>query len=115
MVKQNVTAGIPQCSIFGPLLFRIYINELSGDLSSKAVSFADDIFLFSITHDINTFTNELNNDLKKNSDWAFQWQMSFNHDSCKQDEGFIFNRKLVNVSRPPLVFNNSNVSSCKSQ
>ena len=56
-----------------------------------------------------------NNDLKKISDWAFQWKMSFNPDPCKQAQEVIFSRKLKNVSHPPLVFNNANVSSCKSQ
>ena len=62
-----------------------------------------------------TFANELNNDLKKISDWAFQWKMSFNPDPSKQAQEVIFSRKLKNVSHPPLVFNNVNVSSCKSQ
>ena len=69
---RNVTAGVPQGSILGPLLFLIYINDLSGDLSSKAKLFADDTSLFSVTHDITTSANELKNDLKKISDWAFQ-------------------------------------------
>ena len=56
-----------------------------------------------------------NNDLKKISDWAFQWKMSFNPDPSKQAQEVIFSRKLKNVSHPPLVFNNANVSSCKSQ
>ena len=69
------------------------------------------LFPFSVT----TSSNELNNDLKKISDWAFQWKMSFNPDPSKQAQEVIFSRKLKNVSHPPLVFNNANVSSCKSQ
>ena len=49
------------------------------------------------------------------SDWAFQWKMSCNPDPSKQAQEVIFSRKLKNVSHPPLVFNNANVSSCKSQ
>ena len=66
-------------------------------------------------HDITISANELNNDLKKISGWAFQWKMSFNPDPSKQAQEVIFSRKLKNVSHPPLVFNNANVSSCKSQ
>ena len=62
---RNVTAGIPQGSILGPLLLLIYINNLSGDLSSQAKLFADDTSLFSVTHDITTSANERNNDFKK--------------------------------------------------
>ena len=61
---ENVNAGVPQGSSLGPLLFLIYINDLSGDLSSMAKLFADDTFLFNIGPDINTSANELNNDLK---------------------------------------------------
>ena len=41
--------------------------------------------------------------------------MSFNPDPSKQVQEVIFSRKLKNVSHPPLLFNNANVSSCKSQ
>ena len=112
---RNVTAGVPQGPILGPLLFLIYINDLYGDLSSKAKLFADDTSLFSVTYGITTSANKLNNDLKKISDWAFQWKMSFNPDPCKQAQEVIFSRKLKKLSHPSLVFNNTNVSSCKSQ
>ena len=46
-----------------PSLFLIYINDLSGYLSSKAKLLADDASLFSVTHDITTSANKLNNDL----------------------------------------------------
>ena len=104
-----------QGSIFGPLLILIYINDLSGDLSLKTKLFADDTSLLSVTHDITTSANELNNDLKKISDWAFQWKMSFNPDPSKQAQEVIFSSILKNVPHPPLVFNNANVSSWKSQ
>ena len=42
----NVLADVPQGSILGPLLFLIYINDLSDDLSSNPKLFADDTSLF---------------------------------------------------------------------
>ena len=68
----NVEAGVPQGSILGPLFFLIYINELSDGLTSNPKLFADDTSLFSVFPNINLTTNDLNGDLIKISDWAFQ-------------------------------------------
>ena len=78
-----ILAGVPQESILGPLFFLIYINALSHNLSSTAKLFADDTSVFSIVHDIDSSTKQLNDDLKKISDWAYQWKMSFNPDLSK--------------------------------
>ena len=77
-------AGVTEGSILGPLLFLIYINDLSYDLSTNAKLFADDTSLFSVIRDINTSATHLNNELRKMSNWAFQWKMSFNPDPSKQ-------------------------------
>ena len=104
----DVRAGVPQGSILGPLLFLIYINDLSEGLSSIAKLFADHTSLFSVIHDSNTSTLELNSDLTKKTRWAFQWKMSFNPDPKKQAQKVIFSRKSKIILHPPLVFNNNN-------
>ena len=65
-------------------MFLIYINDLSDGLSSTCKIFAVDTSLFSFVHDKYVSRDELNNDLKKKSDWALQWKMKFNPDPNKQ-------------------------------
>ena len=90
----SVNAGVPQGFILGPLLFLIYINDLSDNLSSNVKLFADDTSLFSVIHDINISAGELNEDLKKISEWAFQWKMIFNPDATKQAQEVIFSWQI---------------------
>ena len=77
--------------------------------------FADDTSLLSVTHDITIPENELINDLKKISDWVFQWNIIFNPKPSKQAQEVIFSGKSKKVSYLHLVFNNDNFSSSKSQ
>ena len=85
----DVNAGVPQGSILGPLLFLIYINDLSDGRKSECKLFADDTSLFSVVNDINTSVSDLNEDLEKIINWAFKWKMNFNPDPNKQAQGII--------------------------
>ena len=90
----SIDGGVRQDFILGPLLFLIYINDLSDDLSTTVKLFADDTSLFSILQNVNTSASHLNSDLSKISNCAFQWKMSFNSDPSKQAQEVIFSRKI---------------------
>ena len=106
---------MPQGSILGPLLFLIYINDLSDNLSTTAKLFADDPSLFSIVQNINTTASHLNSDLNKINNWTFQWKISFNPDPSKQAQEVIFSRKIQKTCYPSIYSNNKSVKQVPSQ
>ena len=57
--------------------------------------FADDTSLFSKVLDVNKSVIELNADLEKINQWAYQWKMQFNPDPNKQTNEVIFSHNLV--------------------
>ena len=90
--------------ILFPLLFLIYINNLSEGFSTSAKLFADDSSLFSVIHDSQTSVNVLNKDLNIILNWAFQWKMNFHADPTKQVQEVILSRKTKKLPHPPLAF-----------
>ena len=111
----SIEAGVSQGSIFGPVLFSIYFNDLSDDLSTPAKLFTDARSLFSIVQNVNTFASHMNSELSKISNWAFQWKISFNPDPNKQAQKVIFSRKIQKTCHPSIYFNNKSFKQVPSQ
>jgi hypothetical protein len=77
----EVSSGVPQGSVLGPVLFLIYINDIDVGLLSKLSKFADDSKLCkNICLDSDREILQL--DLDKLNDWSQKWQMQFNVDKC---------------------------------
>jgi len=68
-----ITAGVPQGSVLGPLLFLIYVNDISENLLSLTRLFADDTSLAETSSDISETETLLNHDLNILNSWSKQW------------------------------------------
>ena len=102
----DISAGVPQGSILGPLFFLVYINDLAVGLKCNVKLFADDTSLFTKVEDPNTVANDMNHNWDLISQWAYTWMMSFNPDPQKQAVELKFSRKKSEIDHPVILFNN---------
>ena len=79
---RNVSSGVPQGSVLGPILFLIYINDLDENVKCKISKFADDTKIANRVISLSQ-QQELQNDLNTLGEWAVDSQMFFNVDKCK--------------------------------
>ena len=107
----DVTSGVPQGPVIGPLMFLLLINDMQDDLVCTLRLFANDALLYhKITHNDDTLA--LQSDLDKLGLWADRWQMLFNPSKCYKMSVFrsrspvvkdytLYNQTLVAVQQHP--------------
>ena len=64
-----VLSGVPQGSILGPVLFLLYINDISSSVKSSLRLFADDCILYREIYEVQDFW-ALQDDLNQLSLWS---------------------------------------------
>ena len=94
-----VLSGVPQGSVLGPLLFLIYIDNVTGQISplSKLILFADDISLYRIIRSLLDYL-ALQEDVSSIAAWVTDNYLALNVDKycC-----MLFSKKRQTTS-PPL-------------
>lgn len=91
----DVISGVPQGSVLGPLLFLIYINDISTNLTSSVRLFADDCVVYRAiknTDDHHILQNDLNDNC-----WCDKWLMTLNSTKSKVVS---FSRKHATTNFP---------------
>ena len=79
---RNITKGIPQGSVLGPILFLICINDMPKVIQYLVKLFADDAKLYQIIK-CSQDRDELQGDIGNSKDWSIIWKMLFNIKKCK--------------------------------
>ena len=81
--EHPVNAGVPQCSILGPTLFLLHINDLPDDSVCNIVIYADDTTVYSQCDQAPglwqqlEMAAELESDLRDTVDWDRKWFVDF--------------------------------------
>ena len=95
--SETVTCGVPQGSILGPLLFLIYINDLSNTSNIlNFLLFADDTNIFFKHRDAECLTNIMNVELCKVSNWIQANKLQLNYEKTHM---MIFNSGNKDISQ----------------
>ena len=73
----SVLSSVPQGLVLGPLLFLVYINEVTSQVSvgSNVVLFADDIALYRVIMSSDDYV-QLQTDINSRADWIEEYHLS---------------------------------------
>ena len=108
----ELTAGVPQGSVLGPLLFLVYINDITSVAESAEVRlFADDTILYLFIDDPVHNAESLNRDLEHLSAWASQWLVKFSPSKTKT---MIMSHKRKHEHHPPLMMDGATLDNVAS-
>ena len=76
----QVSSGVPQGTVLGPLLFSLYINDITSDIESEIRCFADDCICYHELKDEDTA--KLHRNIDRLGCWARKWGMRFQPVKC---------------------------------
>jgi len=93
----NISSGVPQGSVLGPLLFLLYVNDVVNifDRSCKCKLYADDLKLYLVIQTAEDCVL-MQRKLDEIRLWSNQWQLTIGYAKCN---AIMMLCSLVNVTQ----------------
>ena len=102
--------GYPPGHVLGPLLFSLYINDISSDIESEIRLFANDCVCYhEIKHEENTI--KLQSDIDRLGSWARKWGMRFQPVKCNMIQ---LTRKRIKKIHASYIFEGTDLEKVES-
>ena len=103
----NISCGVPQESILGPLLFLIYVNDMPMAVKCNLFLYADDTCLVFQSKNVKDIEKQLNEDFAHICDWFVDNRLSihFGEDKTKSIL-FASKSKIKKLQKLEIIYNN---------
>jgi hypothetical protein len=109
-LPKKIRCGVPQCSILGPLLFLLYVNDMPDHLKKTTpYIYADDTQISSSSYDFDTLAQNLNDDLNNIQRWLLKNKLQL-HPTKTKVMFIASSYNLINkIGNTPILMSNTPV------
>ena len=90
----NLSCGVPQGSILGPLTFLLYVNAMAWAVDCNLLLYADDACLIFRDTDVERIENNLNRNFNSLCNWFVENKLSI-HFGEDETKSILFGRKKI--------------------
>ena len=81
--KNFVNIGVPPGTILGPILFLLYVNDLSNSISNANINiYADDVVIYCSDSEVHTLKYKMQNVMDKVNNWYEDNKLSLSFEKC---------------------------------
>lgn len=103
--EKIINCGVPQGSVLGPILYTLYISDITTTANTNLALYADDTAIYTCSHRLNTIKNRLTKNANRIQKHYSKWKIKLN---SSKTEAILLTRRRPKII-PQIIFNNQPV------